>query len=51
MVLGTLGTAALLAGGGTAIGALPDIIPSKFERDQKSDFVKCNVNKKWVRLD
>jgi hypothetical protein len=35
MALGTLGTAALLAGGGTAIGALPDIIPSKFERDQK----------------
>lgn len=35
MALGTLGTAALLASGGTAIGALPDIIPSKFERDQK----------------
>ena len=35
MAIGTLGTAALLAGGGTAIGALPDIIPSKYERDQR----------------
>jgi hypothetical protein len=26
---------ALLSGAGTAIGALPDIIPSKYERDQK----------------
>ena len=33
--LPALGKSALLAGGGTAIGALPDIIPSKFERDQK----------------
>ena len=28
-------TMSLLAGAGTAIGALPDIIPSKYERDQK----------------
>ena len=28
-------TMALIAGGGSAIGALPDIIPSKYERDQK----------------
>jgi len=28
-------TMSLLAAGGTAIGALPDIIPSKYERDQK----------------
>ena len=33
--IGALGKSALLAGGGTAIGALPDIIPSRFERDQK----------------
>ena len=33
--LGSLGKNALLAGGGTAIGALPDIIPSRYERDQK----------------
>ena len=26
---------ALIAAGGTAVGALPDIIPSKYERDQK----------------
>jgi len=31
----TLGQSALLSGAGTAIGALPDIIPSKYERDQK----------------
>lgn len=30
-----LGKSALLSGAGTAIGALPDIIPSKYERDQK----------------
>jgi hypothetical protein len=30
-----LGQSALLSGAGTAIGALPDIIPSKYERDQK----------------
>ena len=30
-----LAKSALLSGGGTAIGALPDIIPSRFERDQK----------------
>ena len=35
MVIGTLGAAALAAGAGTGIGALPDIIPSKYERDQK----------------
>lgn len=28
-------TLSLIAGGGAAIGALPDIIPSKYERDQK----------------
>ena len=28
-------TMALVAGGGSAIGALPSVIPSKFERDQK----------------
>ena len=28
-------TMSLLAGAGTAIGALPDIIPSKYERDQR----------------
>ena len=28
-------TMALIAAGGSAIGALPDIIPSKYERDQK----------------
>ncbi len=28
-------TMALLAGGASAVGALPDIIPSKFEREQK----------------
>ena len=28
-------TMALVAGGGSAIGALPDVIPSKFEREQK----------------
>ena len=28
-------TMALIAGAGSAIGALPDIIPSKYERDQK----------------
>jgi hypothetical protein len=28
-------TMSLLAGAGTAVGALPDIIPSKYERDQK----------------
>lgn len=28
-------TMSLIAGAGTAIGALPDIIPSKYERDQK----------------
>lgn len=28
-------TLSLIAGAGTAIGALPDIIPSKYERDQK----------------
>ena len=33
--LGSLGKSALLSGAGTAIGALPDIIPSRFERDQK----------------
>ena len=33
--LPTLGKSALLSGAGTAIGALPDIIPSKYERDQK----------------
>lgn len=31
----TLSTLSLIAGGGAAIGALPDIIPSKYERDQK----------------
>ena len=31
----TLGQSALLSGAGTAIGALPDIIPSKYERDQR----------------
>ena len=30
-----LGKSALLSGAGTAIGALPDIIPSKYERDQR----------------
>ncbi len=35
MAIGTLGAAALAAGAGTAIGALPDIIPSRYERDQK----------------
>ena len=30
-----LGQSALLSGAGTAIGALPDIIPSKYERDQR----------------
>lgn len=30
-----LGKSALLSGAGTAIGALPDIIPSRYERDQK----------------
>ena len=35
MEIGTLAGMALLAGGGAAIGALPDIIPSKYERDQK----------------
>ena len=28
-------TMSLIAGAGTAVGALPDIIPSKYERDQK----------------
>jgi len=31
----TLGQSALLSGAGTAIGALPDIIPSKYEREQR----------------
>tara|TARA_Y100000004_G_scaffold127211_1_gene143209 strand:+ start:44 stop:895 length:852 start_codon:yes stop_codon:yes gene_type:complete len=31
----TLGQSALLSGAGTAVGALPDIIPSKYERDQR----------------
>ena len=30
-----LGKSALLSGAGTALGALPDIIPSRYERDQK----------------
>ena len=30
-----LGKSALLSGAGTAVGALPDIIPSKYERDQR----------------
>ena len=30
-----LGKSALLSGAGTAVGALPDIIPSRYERDQK----------------
>jgi len=30
-----LGKSALLSGAGTAIGALPDIIPSKYEREQR----------------
>jgi hypothetical protein len=34
-VLGSLGKSALLSGAGTALGALPDIIPSRYERDQK----------------
>lgn len=33
--LGSLGKSALLSGAGTAMGALPDIIPSKYERDQR----------------
>jgi len=33
--LGSLGKSALLSGAGTALGALPDIIPSRYERDQK----------------
>jgi hypothetical protein len=30
-------TMALIAGGGAALGALPDLIPSKYEREQKKE--------------
>lgn len=43
-------TLALLAGGGTLVGALPDIIPSKYERNQKKELEKLQRQQEMGQL-
>ena len=43
-------TLALLAGGGTLVGALPDIIASKYERNQKKELEKLQRQQEMGQL-
>jgi len=43
-------TLALLAGGGTLVGSLPDIIPSKYERNQKKELEKLQRQQEMGQL-